>query len=135
MNLLTNKNNGEVIIILTASWRYFALGSLLAFTCQFILYLCSFSNRISLFIGTTLFIINHYYIYRLWLDNHFFKLIYHQGTTRHFDEAFFYLFPNKQPINSMEKRWFGTKKLFNYCLVSIVLLWGWLLLSIIVKTI
>ena len=132
MNPLTNKNNGEVIIILTASWRYFAIGSLLAFICQFILYLYSFSNRINLFIGMTLFIISHYYIYRLWLDNHFFKLIYHQGTEQFFDEAFSYLFPNKQVNSNMAERWFGTKRLFNYCLIFITLSWGWLLFSIII---
>ncbi len=130
MSPLNDKSHGDVIIILTASWRYFVLGALLAFICQFILFICGFSNRFQLFIGALLFIINQYYIYRLWLDNHFFRLIYRQDSTQEFDHAISYFFPKKQKNKTMEQRWFGTKNLFKNALLSIVSLWAWLLFSI-----
>ena len=82
-----DKNRGEVIIIFTESWRYLVIGSLLALIGQFSLFFGFNAQRWSLFIGTGLFTISQYYIYRLWLDNHFFKLIYRQGNTDAFDDA------------------------------------------------
>ncbi|MDD9340568.1 MAG: hypothetical protein PV362_13140 [Providencia heimbachae] len=130
MSPLNDKTHGDVIIILTSSWRYFVLGALLAFICQFILFICGFSNRFYLFIGALIFIINQYYIYRLWLDNHFFRLIYRQGNVQAFDQAMLYFFPKKQTNKNIEQRWFGTKNLFNNALFSVVSLWVWLLFSI-----
>lgn len=130
MSNLSDKKCGDVIVILTASWRYLACASILAFTCQLILFICSLTDRIYLFVGITIFIIGHYFIFRLWLDNHFFKILYQLGDTHCFDLALQQLFPKKQAAISMEQRWSGTKKLFNYALLFVVLLWIWLLTSI-----
>lgn len=77
-----------------------------------------------------LFIISHYYIFRLSLDNHLFKVLYQTPDAHHFDLALQFLFKKNQHALSMEQRWIGTKKLFNYALVFVISAWGWLLISI-----
>ena len=131
MSNLIDKNQGSVIIILTASWRYFASGALLALLCQFALFLSLFPTRYYLLISLLLFIISQYYIYRLWLDNHFFKLIYQLDTPQLFDSTLFVLFPKKKPAKSMEQRWIGTKRLYSKALISTLVLWVWLIITII----
>ncbi|HFF1652642.1 TPA: hypothetical protein ACGBIO_000294 [Providencia rettgeri] len=131
MNQLTDKNCGEVIQILTRSWLYLAIGSVLGLICQLNLFLGINNGKYYLFVGIILFIISHYYIYRLWLDNHFFKMIYQQGTTEPFDYALSF-FMHKKPINrTMEQRWQGTKNLFKHAVLSVVILWIWLLVTVI----
>ncbi|BBG58748.1 hypothetical protein [Providencia rustigianii] len=131
MSHLMDKNRGEVIIIFTESWRYLVIGSLLALIGQFSLFFGFNAQRWSLFIGTGLFTISQYYIYRLWLDNHFFKLIYRQGNTDAFDDASKVLFPKKSTHKSMDERWIGTRNLFNRACYLVLTLWIWLLLSIV----
>ncbi|MBQ0329012.1 hypothetical protein J9231_14280, partial [Providencia rettgeri] len=70
-------------------------------------------------------------IYRLWLDNHFFKIIYHQENTKAFDNTLTFLFPRKTKDRSMEQRWYGTKQLFTRALLSVLLLWLWLLITVV----
>ncbi|EKT62686.1 hypothetical protein [Providencia burhodogranariea] len=130
MSNLSDKKCGDVIIALTASWRYFACASILAFICQLALFICSFTEQIYLFVGIVIFIINHYFIFRLWLDKHFFKILYRQDDNHCFDLALQEIFPKKQVAISMEKRWNGTKKLFNYALSFVILYWFWILTSI-----
>lgn len=131
MNTLMSKGHGDTIITLTNSWRYLAIGSVLACILQFSLFLFFNYNKYYLFIAIIIFLINHYYIYRLWLDNHFFKIIYRQEETEPFDNALIFLFPNKIKNRSMEQRWYGTKKLFTRALYSLLLLWVWFLVTII----
>ncbi|HEC8345132.1 TPA: hypothetical protein RG646_RS01720 [Providencia rettgeri] len=131
MNTLMDKNHGDIIIAFTNSWRYLATGSILSFICQFSLFLCLNYNKYYLFIAIIIFIISHYYIYRLWLDNHFFKIIYHQENTKAFDNTLTFLFPRKTKGRSMEQRWYGTKQLFTRALLSVLLLWLWLLITVV----
>lgn len=134
MNQLTDKNCGEVIQILTRSWLYLAIGSVLGLICQLSLFLGinGINNgKYYLFFGIILFIISHYYIYRLWLDNHFFKMIYQQGTTEPFDYALSFFMYKKPTNRTMEQRWQGTKDLFKYAILSVVILWIWLLVTVI----
>ncbi|WP_353241854.1 hypothetical protein [Providencia sp.] len=131
MNQLTDKNCGEVIQTLTRSWFYLAMGSVLSLIFQFSLFLGINSGKYYLFISIILFVISHYYIYRLWLDNHFFKIIYQQGTTETFDYALSFFMPKKLLNRTMEQRWQGTKTLFNRALLSVVILWAWLLVTVI----
>lgn len=131
MNQLTDKNCGEVILVLTRSWLYLAISSVLGLIFQLSLFLGINNGKYYLFISMILFIICHYYIYRLWLDNHFFKIIYQQGTTEPFDYALSFFMPNKPNNRTMEQRWQGTKTLFNRALLSVVILWAWLLVTVI----
>lgn len=131
MSRLTNKNCGEVILILTRSWRYFAVASVLGFICQFSLFLSININQYYLLISTILFIASHYYIFRLWLDNHFFRMIYQQESTAYFDDGLHFLMPKKAVNRTMEQRWLGTKRIFNRGLLCVIILWGWLLISLI----
>ncbi|ELX8378810.1 hypothetical protein AB7W88_12125 [Providencia vermicola] len=130
MSHLSNKQCGDVMIIFTASWRYLCCASLLAFICQLILFIDSFTQHLYFFLGTVFFIISHYYIFRLSLDNHLFKVLYQTPDAHHFDLALQFLFKKNQHALSMEQRWIGTKKLFNYALVFVISAWGWLLISI-----
>lgn len=131
MSTLMNKGHGDIIITLTNSWRYLAIGSVLACILQFSLFLCFNYNKYYLFTAIIIFLINHYYIYRLWLDNHFFKIIYQQEETKTFDNALIFLFPIKMKNRSMEQRWRGTKQLFIRALCSVLLLWVCFLVTII----
>lgn len=131
MNTLMNKQQGDVITILTHSWRYFATGSVLALFCQFALYFYSNYPKYILFINIIIFIVCQYYIYRLWLDNHFFKIIYTHNETEHFDNALNSLFPNKIKHRTMQQRWSGTKRLFTHALGLVLVQWIGLLVTII----
>ncbi|WP_369311311.1 hypothetical protein [Providencia rettgeri] len=131
MSQLTDKNCGEVILILTKSWSYLAIASVLGLICQLSLFIGISSEKYSLFICIILFVINHYYIYRLWLDNHFFNIIYQQGTTEAFDYSLRILIPKKTINRTMVQRWQGTKTLFNRAVLSVVILWAWLLVTVI----
>ncbi len=105
-NTLMNKQQGEVITILTHSWRYFAVGSVLALFCQLSLFLGSNYPKYILFVNVIIFIICQYYIYRLWLDNHFFKIIYTHNETEHFDNALnFYFKPNQTSYDAAKVVW------------------------------
>lgn len=130
MSNLTDKKCGDVIVIFTASWRYLASASILAFICQFVLFICGLTRYIYLFVSIAIFIISHYFIFRLWLDKHLFKILYQQGDSHCFDFALQQLFPKRPAAVSMEQRWSGTKKLFNYALSFVVLHWIWILVSI-----
>ena len=131
MNTLMNKQQGEVITILTHSWRYFAVGSVLALFCQLSLFLGSNYPKYILFVNVIIFIICQYYIYRLWLDSHFFKIIYTHNETEHFDNALNFLFPSKIKHRTIQQRWFGTKRLFIRALGLVLLQWIGLLVAII----
>ncbi|SUC46834.1 Uncharacterised protein [Providencia stuartii] len=72
MNHLSDKQCGDVMVIFTTSWRYFCCASLLAFICQFILFIYSLIDNLTFFISTLLFIVSHYFIFRLWFDSHLF---------------------------------------------------------------
>ncbi|AFH95806.1 hypothetical protein ACRU1U_09560 [Providencia stuartii] len=130
MNHLSDKQCGDVMVIFTTSWRYFCCASLLAFICQFILFIYSLIDNLTFFISTLLFIVSHYFIFRLWFDSHLFKILYQRQEPYHFDLALHYLFPKKQPVATMEQRWAGTKRLFNYTLLLTILLWLWVLISL-----
>ncbi|SPZ17046.1 Uncharacterised protein [Providencia rettgeri] len=113
MNTLMNKQQGEVITILTHSWRYFAVGSVLALFCQLSLFLGSNYPKYILFVNVIIFIICQYYIYRLWLDNHFFKIIYTHNETEHFDNALNFYFQAKSNIVRCSKGGLGLN-VFSY---------------------
>ncbi|WP_323085068.1 hypothetical protein [Providencia alcalifaciens] len=136
MSSLMDKNQGDVIVAFTASWRYFAVGAILALLGQFALLLHDSISPFSLAVSVGLFFASQYFIFRLWLDHHFFTLIYRQGDIQAFDEALGLLFPqsssNQNRKNrSMESRWEGTRKLFQRASYCVVLLWGWLFFSLI----
>lgn len=136
MSSLMDKNQGDVIVVFTASWRYFAIGAILALLGQFALLFNGAISPFSLAVSVGLFFVSQYVIFRLWLDHHFFTLIYRQGDTQAFDEALGLLFPqysgNQNRENrSMESRWEGTRKLFQRASYCVALLWGWLLFSLI----
>lgn len=133
MNTLMNKQHGEVIAILTNSWRYFAAGSVFALFCQLALFFYSNYSKYILLANTIIFVISQYYIYRLWLDNYFFKIIYHHNETEHFDHALNFLFPSKAKHRTMQQRWSGTKQLFT-CAFGLVLA-QWLGLFVVIITI
>ncbi|HHR5899545.1 TPA: hypothetical protein ACS7XC_000404 [Providencia alcalifaciens] len=131
MSSLLDKGRGDVIVVLTGSWRYLAIAAILALLGQFALLFHGAISHLSLAVGVMLFFASQYFIFRLYLDHHFFILIYRQGDTQAFDDALGHLFPQSSAGRSMESRWAGTRKLFQRASYAVTLLWGWLLFSLI----
>lgn len=108
-----------VIAIHLASWRYFALLTLpplaLAFNLLYTL------DCIALLI---LFLLTHYYCWRLWLDERLFLLLNGETDLAEFDAAMACI-GKKSPASARpyEARWRGARRYFYRTIVSLSLLW------------
>lgn len=102
-----------------AAWRYFAGLSLPAFALLLWLPLSIFSPAITL-----VFLLLHYFCWRLWLDERLFALLISSDDPALFDRSLQRIWPRKntQP-RSWESRWQGTRALFFRAAGCLLLLW------------
>lgn len=113
---LTNK----IMHIHLASWRYFAALTLPPLALIFYLL---FSAECVLLMG--LFLLTHYYCWRLWLDERLFLLIKSESDLAEFDNGMAQLWPGKADgTRSLADRWRGAKTLFQRAILSLMALWG-----------
>lgn len=102
-----------------AAWLYFAALSLPAFALMLWLPLSLISPAIAL-----VFLLLHYFCWRLWLDERLFALLLSSDDPALFDRGLQRIWPGKniQP-RSWESRWQGTRSLFFCAAGCLLLLW------------
>mgnify|MGYP003366245479 CR=1 FL=1 len=102
-----------------AAWRYFAALSLPAFALMLWLPLSLISPAI-----LAVFLLLHYFCWRLWLDERLFALLINSDDPALFDRGLQQIWPGKntQP-RSWESRWQGTRTLFLCAGGCLLLLW------------
>ena len=112
---MTNK----IMHIHLSSWRYFAALTLPPFVLLFNLL---FSADCVLLIG--LFLLTHYYCWRLWLDERLFQLIESESDLAEFDHGMAHLWAKKaENIRTLAERWRGARNLFYRAMFSLMALW------------
>lgn len=109
----------RVIAVHCASWRYFAALSLPAFALMLWLPLSLLS-----LLTVGMFLLVHYFCWRLWLDERLFALLATDEDLTLFDAGLQTIWRSKgtQP-RSWASRWQGTRRLFFRAGVSLILLW------------
>jgi len=109
----------RIMQIHVASWRYFALLTLPPLALAFNL-LYSYQSAILLL----LFLITHYYCWRLWLDERLFQLLNDESQLAEFDRGMSFLWAKKfRETRTLAARWEGTRRLFYRAMISLMLLW------------
>ncbi|SNY61350.1 hypothetical protein [Enterobacter sp. CC120223-11] len=112
---MTNK----IMQIHLSSWRYFAALTLPPLVLIFNLL---FSADCVLLMG--LFLLAHYYCWRLWLDERLFQLIESESDLAEFDNGMVHLWGKKPGCTrTLAERWHGTKTLFHRAIFSLMALW------------
>lgn len=112
---LTNR----IVQIHLSSWRYFALLTIPPLVLAFNL-LYSLESVILL----VLFLITHYFCWRLWLDERLFNLLDNENELTAFDAGMSHLWPAKfNRIRSLNERWAGTRGLFFRAMIALTTLW------------
>lgn len=112
---MTNK----IMYIHLSSWRYFAALTLppLALIFNFL-----FSAGCVLLMG--LFLLTHYYCWRLWLDERLFQLIGSENDLIEFDNGMAHFWvKRKGNTRSLVERWSGSKAIFFKAIFSLLALW------------
>jgi len=109
----------RIMQIHLASWRYFALLTLPPLGLAFSL-LYSYQSVVLML----LFLIVHYYCWRLWLDERLFQLLSDESQLVAFDNGMEFLWAKKfRETRTLAARWKGTKRLFYRAMISLVSLW------------
>lgn len=109
----------RIIQIHLSSWRYFAALTLPPLGLTFNLF---FSADCVLLMG--LFLLTHYYCWRLWLDEQLFQLIESESDLPEFDHAMTHVWMKKTDVpRSLAERWPGTRNLFYRAMFSLMSLW------------
>ncbi|AAM84698.1 MULTISPECIES: hypothetical protein [Yersinia pseudotuberculosis complex] len=112
---LTNR----IVKIHLSSWRYFALLTLPPLVLAFNL-LYSFASLVLLM----LFLVTHYYCWRLWLDERLFTLLNKESSLAEFDEGMAQLWIAKSgATRTLTERWCGVRGLFYRAMFSLIALW------------
>ncbi|MDU4093328.1 MAG: hypothetical protein E7H57_08660 [Pantoea sp.] len=112
---MTNK----IMQIHLSSWRYFAVLTLPPLV---LLFNHLFSANCVLLMG--LFLLTHYYCWRLWLDERLFQLIESENDFIEFDNGMAHLrAKTKGSTRSLVERWCGAKILFYKAILSLMALW------------
>ncbi len=113
---LTNR----IVKIHLSSWRYFALLTLPPLVMAFNL-LYSFASLVLLM----LFLVTHYYCWRLWLDERLFTLLNKESSLAEFDEGMAQLWIAKSgTTRTLTERWRGVRGgvlsgyVLTYCAVA-----------------
>ncbi|WP_330985712.1 MULTISPECIES: hypothetical protein [Enterobacterales] len=111
----------RIMQIHQSSWRYFAALTLPPLGLIFNLL---FSADCVLLMG--LFLLTHYYCWRLWLDERLFQLIERESDLTEFDSGMAHLWPKKtgNTIRTLAERWRGARNLFYRAMFSLMALWG-----------
>ncbi|MCP1440237.1 hypothetical protein J3D56_003673 [Erwinia persicina] len=109
----------KIMQIHLSSWRYFAALTLPPLALIFNLL---FSADCVLLMG--LFLLTHYYCWRLWLDERFFQLIESENDLIEFDNGIAHLWAKRKgSTRSLVERWYGAKILFYKAIFSLLMLW------------
>ncbi|MBK5142846.1 hypothetical protein I2494_03790 [Budviciaceae bacterium BWR-B9] len=123
---------GRVLVATLNSWRYFA--ALSAFAMLFTLLMLFFADysvvmlAISLVLGLTC----HYYCWRLWMDVHLFRILYHfPEKTEIFDTAINKCWGKKgDNYRSLDSRWAGARQLLHRAGFLVLVQWGIVILTV-----
>lgn len=109
----------RIMQIHLSSWRYFAALTLLPLAQIFNLL---FSADCVLLMG--LFLLTHYYCWRLWLDERLFQLIESESDLAEFDNGMAHLWAKETGnTRTLAGRWHGTRNLFYRAMFSLMALW------------
>ncbi|MBR7627723.1 hypothetical protein KAT72_01410 [Aeromonas popoffii] len=109
----------RIIKIHLSSWRYFAALTLPPLVLIFNLL---FSADCVLLMG--LFLLSHYYCWRLWLDERLFQLIESESDLAEFDNGMAHLWTKKTGnTRTLAERWRGARNLFYRAIFSLMALW------------
>lgn len=109
----------RIMQIHLSSWRYFALLTLPPVVLVFNL-LYSLESAVLLF----LFLVTHYYCWRLWLDERLFLLLNNESDLASFDQGMSHLWSVKQGNpRPLAERWHGACRLFYRAMLATVVLW------------
>ena len=125
--MLTTKTSGKVIVSLTQSWRYLLFVSLFPYLSTWPVFSLHFHHQLTFFVASFLFLFTQYFLFRLWLDSHFFRALYRYQDDISFDESLSILFPKRPQKQTMEARWLGTKRLFSFAIIGVSVQWIWCL--------
>lgn len=123
--MMTNR----IMRIHLASWRYFALLTLPPMVAA----LRYPDSPLSVALWA-LFLITHYYCWRLWLDELLFRLINKENDLASFDEGMARIWTIKKPGRPLEERWQGASRLFHRTLWATGALWAALLILLFIET-
>ncbi len=117
MSYITMTN--KIMHIHLSSWRYFAALTLPPLALIFDLL---FSAGCVLLMG--LFLLTHYYCWRLWLDERLFQLIENERDLIEFDNGMAHLWgKRKWDTCTLVERWSGAKVIFYKAIFSLLALW------------
>jgi len=109
----------QIMQIHLSSWRYFAALTLPPLALIFNLL---FSGDCVLLMG--LFLLTHYYCWRLWLDERLFQLIESECDLAEFDNGMAHLWAKKTDnTRTLAERWRGARNLFYRAIFSLMALW------------
>ncbi|MBS0850054.1 hypothetical protein [Citrobacter sp. JGM124] len=112
---MTNK----IMHIHLSSWRYFAALTLPPLVLTFNLL---FSASCVLLMG--LFLLTHYYCWRLWLDERLFQLIESECDLIEFDNGMAHLWGKRKGNTcTLVERWSGVRVIFYKAIFSVLALW------------
>lgn len=113
------KMTSRIMHVHLSSWRYFAALTLPPLVLIFNLL---FSADCVLLMG--LFLLTHYYCWRLWLDERLFQLIESESDLAEFDNGMAHLWvKRKGNTRTLVERWSGAKIIFYKAIFSLLALW------------
>ncbi|BET43281.1 hypothetical protein [Atlantibacter hermannii] len=118
----------RILRIHLASWRYFA-----ALTLPPLGVAMQSPDAIMNITLWGLFLIVHYYCWRMWLDERLFRLINSEQDLSAFDDGMAVLWPVKKRHRPLEQRREGASQLFHRALWATGALWANLLIVLIVS--
>jgi len=109
----------QIMQIHLSSWRYFAALTLPPMVLSFNLL---FSVNSVLLMG--LFLLTHYYCWRLWLDERLFQLIESESDLAEFDNGMAHMWAKRKGnTHSLVERWRGAKIIFYKTIFFLMALW------------
>ncbi|MEZ6875919.1 hypothetical protein [Enterobacter sp. KBR-315C3_2022] len=112
---MTNK----IMHIHLSSWRYFA-----ALTLPPLALIFNLLFSASCMLLMALFLLTHYYCWRLWLDERLFQLIESESDLTEFDNGMAHLWAKRKSNTcSLVERWYGARVLFYKAIFSLLALW------------
>lgn len=118
--MLNTRLANDIVRIHLSGWRY-----IMALTLPPLVLLYYFSNIYTIVIIGLLFLMTHYYCWRLWLDTQLFSLLNRENSMAEFDEVMTVLWPKTYRAGrTLPQRWLGARRLFRHAVCSLILLWG-----------
>lgn len=110
----------QIMQIHLSSWRYFA-----ALTLPPLALIFNLMFSADCVVLMLLFLLTHYYCWRLWLDERLFQLIISESDLVEFDNGMAHLWAKKTGgTRTLAERWRGARNLFYRAMFSLMALWG-----------